>query len=161
MRVRLVRLARHPVPGVGGEQGEPVVEPRLIEKPRLMQEELLADRKIKRLVRGLGFAQDLRLRRAPPARHCTLFRARLLFLRHVAGNHEAARKPSWFSNALVLRSALLSLSKDARVSKDGRRRDRARGHPSRRPREERGLLRMRYEGWTRSLHMIGFIKSIY
>src|SRR5258708_30154718 len=38
------------------------------------------------------------------------------------------------------------LSKDARVSKDGHRRDRARGHPSRRPREERGLLRMRSEG---------------
>ena len=34
----------------------------------------------------------------------------------------------------------------ARVSKDGHRRDRARGgHPSRRPREERGLLRMRSE----------------
>jgi hypothetical protein len=33
----------------------------------------------------------------------------------------------------------------ARVSKDGRKRDRARGHPSRRPREERGLLRMRSE----------------
>src|SRR6266478_116706 len=31
----------------------------------------------------------------------------------------------------------------ARVSKDGHLRDRARGHPSRRPREERGLLRMR------------------
>src|SRR5437660_2225282 len=28
----------------------------------------------------------------------------------------------------------------ARVSKDGHKRDRARGHPSRRPREERGLL---------------------
>src|SRR5258707_14481144 len=37
------------------------------------------------------------------------------------------------------------LSKDARVSKDGHERDRARGHPSRRPREERGLLRMRSE----------------
>src|SRR5258708_9571571 len=37
------------------------------------------------------------------------------------------------------------LSKDARVSKDGHKRDRARGHPSRRPREERGLLRMRSE----------------
>src|SRR5215471_15018272 len=34
----------------------------------------------------------------------------------------------------------------ARVSKDGHKRDRARGHPSRRPREERGLLRMRSEG---------------
>src|SRR6266853_398619 len=31
---------------------------------------------------------------------------------------------------LVLRSALLSLSKDARVSKDGHKRDRAPGHPS-------------------------------
>ena len=30
----------------------------------------------------------------------------------------------------------------ARVSKDGHKRDRARGHPSRRPREERGLLRL-------------------
>src|SRR5260370_15400731 len=49
------------------------------------------------------------------------------------------------SIGLVLRSALLSLSKDARVSKDGHKRDRARGHPSRRPREERGLLRMRSE----------------
>jgi hypothetical protein len=29
----------------------------------------------------------------------------------------------------------------ARVSKDSHRRDRAGGHPSRRPREERGLLR--------------------
>jgi glutamate/aspartate transport system substrate-binding protein len=38
------------------------------------------------------------------------------------------------------------LSKDARVSKDGHKRDRACGHPSRRPREERGLLRMRSEG---------------
>jgi NitT/TauT family transport system substrate-binding protein len=38
------------------------------------------------------------------------------------------------------------LSKDARVSKDGHKRDRARGHPSRRPRQERGLLRMRSEG---------------
>ena len=38
------------------------------------------------------------------------------------------------------------LSKDARVSKDGRKRDRTRGHPSRRPREEHGLLRMRSEG---------------
>src|SRR5229473_7669996 len=47
---------------------------------------------------------------------------------------------------LVLRSALLSLSKDARVSKDGHKRDRAPGHPSRRPRQERGLLRMRAEG---------------
>src|SRR5712671_1437936 len=45
------------------------------------------------------------------------------------------------SISLVLRSAPL-----ARVSKDGHRRDRARGHPSRRPREERGLLRMRSEG---------------
>ena len=35
------------------------------------------------------------------------------------------------------------LSKDARVSKDGRKRDRTRSHPSRRPREERSLLRMR------------------
>src|SRR6266481_7638116 len=34
----------------------------------------------------------------------------------------------------------------ARVSKDGHKRDRAPGHPSRRPREERGLLRMRAEG---------------
>src|SRR5215471_20560443 len=33
-----------------------------------------------------------------------------------------------------------------RVSKDGHKRDRARGHPSRRPRQERGLLRMRSEG---------------
>jgi len=49
------------------------------------------------------------------------------------------------SISLVLKSALLSLSKDARVSKDGHKRDRARGHPSRRPREERGLLRMRSE----------------
>src|SRR5215813_15481032 len=48
--------------------------------------------------------------------------------------------------SLVLRSALLSLSKDARVSKDGHKQDRARGHPSRRPRQERGLLRMRSEG---------------
>src|SRR5215469_6081965 len=48
--------------------------------------------------------------------------------------------------SLVLRSALLSLSKDARVSKDGHRRGRARGHPSRRPPEERGLLRMRSVG---------------
>src|SRR5260370_25471446 len=47
------------------------------------------------------------------------------------------------SISLVLRSALLSLSKDARVSKDGHKRDRTRGHPSRPPREERGLLRMR------------------
>src|SRR6266436_3812586 len=47
------------------------------------------------------------------------------------------------SISLVLRSALLSLSKDARVSKDGHRRDGACGHPSRRPRQERGLLRMR------------------
>src|SRR5712672_1516836 len=38
----------------------------------------------------------------------------------------------------------------ARVSKDGHKRDRARGYPSRRPREERGLLRMRSEGWIRS-----------
>src|SRR5215471_4777950 len=38
------------------------------------------------------------------------------------------------------------LSKDARVSKDGHKRDRVRGHPSRRPRQERGLLRMRSEG---------------
>src|SRR5258706_13990628 len=38
------------------------------------------------------------------------------------------------------------LSKDARISKDGHKRDHARGHPSRRPREERGLLRMRSEG---------------
>jgi len=37
--------------------------------------------------------------------------------------------------SLVLRSALLSLSKDARVSKDGHRRDRAGVHPSRRPRK--------------------------
>src|SRR5260370_923860 len=37
----------------------------------------------------------------------------------------------WISSInLVLRRALLSLSKDARVSKDGHRRDRARGHPS-------------------------------
>src|SRR5258708_24289568 len=34
----------------------------------------------------------------------------------------------------------------ARVSKDGHRRDRACGHPSRRPRKERGLLRMRSVG---------------
>src|SRR5262249_38683332 len=34
----------------------------------------------------------------------------------------------------------------ARVSKDGHTRVRARCHPSRRPREERGLLRMRSEG---------------
>src|SRR6516165_825925 len=50
---------------------------------------------------------------------------------------------------LILRSALLSLSKDARVlrfSKDGHKRERARGHPSRRPREERGLLKVRSEG---------------
>src|SRR5215467_9578598 len=33
----------------------------------------------------------------------------------------------------------------ARVSKDGNKRDRARGHPSRLPREERGILRMRSE----------------
>src|SRR5467141_1456869 len=52
---------------------------------------------------------------------------------------------------LVVRSALLSLSKDARVSKDGHKRDRARGHPSRRPREERGLLRMRSEGLDSSV----------
>src|SRR5712675_1606324 len=43
------------------------------------------------------------------------------------------------------------LSKDARVSKDGHKRDRARGHPSRRPREERGLLRMRSEGLDSSV----------
>src|SRR5215467_4817966 len=34
------------------------------------------------------------------------------------------------TTTLVLRSALLSLSKDARVSKDGHKRDRACGHPS-------------------------------
>src|SRR5260370_19477135 len=39
------------------------------------------------------------------------------------------------------------LSKDARVSKDDHRRDGACGHPSRRPRQERGLLRMRSDGW--------------
>src|SRR5215471_7017727 len=50
------------------------------------------------------------------------------------------------TTTLVLRSALPSLSKDARVSKDGHKRDRACGHPSRRPRQERGLLRMRSEG---------------
>src|SRR6202040_2786026 len=54
------------------------------------------------------------------------------------------------------RSALLSLSKDARVSKDGHRRDRACSHPSRRPREERGLLRMRSEGLIASVRYDGF-----
>ncbi len=48
----------------------------------------------------------------------------------------------------------------ARFSKDGHKRDRARGHPSRRPRKERGLLRMRSESWIRSCDTIGFMESI-
>src|SRR5262249_19745683 len=40
----------------------------------------------------------------------------------------------------------LELVEGCRVSKDGHRRDRACGHPSRQPRKERGLLRMRSEG---------------
>src|SRR5215470_2636064 len=42
------------------------------------------------------------------------------------------------------------------VSKDGQRRDRARGHPSRRPRQERGLLRMRSEGLNSTVRCDGF-----
>src|SRR5713101_8171689 len=49
-----------------------------------------------------------------------------------------------FGNQKVSKSATADF--DARVSKDGHTRDRARGHPSRWPREERGLLRMRSEG---------------
>src|SRR5713101_5688801 len=53
-----------------------------------------------------------------------------------------------FGNLKVSKSATADF--DARVSKDGHRRDRARGHPSRRPREARGLLRMRSEGHSRA-----------
>ena len=48
VRIVLVGLARHPVPGVGGEQREPVVELGLVEQPRLVQQELLAAVQIER-----------------------------------------------------------------------------------------------------------------
>src|SRR5215471_13286839 len=57
VRVRLIGLTRYPVPSVRGEQGEPIVEPRFIEEPRFMKEELLADPEVKQLARGLGFAE--------------------------------------------------------------------------------------------------------
>ena len=59
-----------------------------------MQEELLAEPKVKWFARGLGFAVQVELRDEPPARHSTPFRAKHSFLRHVTGNHEAARMPS-------------------------------------------------------------------
>ena len=63
-----------------------------------MQEELLADPKVKWFACGLGFAVQVRLRDELLARHSTPFRAKPLFLFHVTGNHEAARMPSpWLS----------------------------------------------------------------
>src|SRR4029077_18736793 len=42
VRIALLGLARHPVPAVGSEQRQPVVERGLVEQPRLVQQESLA-----------------------------------------------------------------------------------------------------------------------
>src|SRR6202020_211700 len=50
--VGLIRLDRHPVPGFGREQSEPIVELALVEKPRLAQQKLFAALEVERLPCG-------------------------------------------------------------------------------------------------------------